>query len=174
MIKQFYRILLLTLFLIASCSLLGQTNDNHVFVRGYHRADGIYVKPHYRTAPNNTPWDNFSTIGNVNPYTGEVGKVVPNGRDEISNSSIAKASNEGVESVWRNLSDDYPKMPDFVILGKANIRSQPDSDSPLLFSLNKESLVKVVSFGRPWIQVATWYGGEYHVGFVHETLIKSK
>lgn len=43
------------------------------YVRGYYRNDGTYVAPHYRSSPNHTKSDNWSTRGNVNPYTGEAG-----------------------------------------------------------------------------------------------------
>ena len=46
-----------------------------VHVRGYVRKDGTYVAPHVRSAPNNTTLDNYSTKGNVNPYTGQQGTV---------------------------------------------------------------------------------------------------
>jgi hypothetical protein len=42
-------------------------------VRGYTRADGTYVAPHMQTNPNATTSDNWSTRGNVNPYTGQAG-----------------------------------------------------------------------------------------------------
>lgn len=45
----------------------------NVSVRGYTRANGTYVAPYTRTAPNGTDADNFSTQGNVNPYTGRAG-----------------------------------------------------------------------------------------------------
>ncbi len=48
-----------------------------VYVNGYYRSDGTYVQPYYRTAPNNTILDNYSTKGNVNPYTGQPGTVNP-------------------------------------------------------------------------------------------------
>jgi hypothetical protein len=35
------------------------------------------VKAHARTAPNKTKKDNWSTIGNVNPYTGKKGTKRP-------------------------------------------------------------------------------------------------
>ncbi|MEK7124723.1 MAG: hypothetical protein AAB877_03550 [Patescibacteria group bacterium] len=47
-------------------------------VRGYVKpSTGRYVAPHYRTSPNRTKFDNFSTKGNYNPYTGKKGKVNP-------------------------------------------------------------------------------------------------
>ncbi|HEU4583280.1 MAG TPA: hypothetical protein VFS67_33715 [Polyangiaceae bacterium] len=42
-------------------------------VRGYVRKDGTYVAPHYRSAPDGNFWNNWSTRGNVNPYTGKPG-----------------------------------------------------------------------------------------------------
>jgi hypothetical protein len=48
-----------------------------VFVSGYQRQDGTYVQPHYRSSPNSTQLDNFSTRGNVNPYTGQYGYRTP-------------------------------------------------------------------------------------------------
>ena len=46
-----------------------------VSVRGYFRSNGTYVQPHVRSAPNNTTEDNWSTRGNVNPYTGKNGSA---------------------------------------------------------------------------------------------------
>lgn len=46
-------------------------------VRGYTRSDGTYVDPHYQTNPNETRNDNWSTKGNVNPYTGQFGTRAP-------------------------------------------------------------------------------------------------
>src|SRR5437868_2559898 len=48
-----------------------------VWVNGYYRNDGTYVPGHYRTAPDGDPSNNFSTYGNVNPYTGEPGTRTP-------------------------------------------------------------------------------------------------
>lgn len=48
-------------------------NYNSVYQNGYTRKDGTYVNGHYKTRSNNTNWDNYSTQGNVNPYTGEFG-----------------------------------------------------------------------------------------------------
>lgn len=48
-----------------------------VHVRGYYRSNGTYVQPHYRSSPNHTKLDNYSTRGNVNPYTGKLGTVDP-------------------------------------------------------------------------------------------------
>jgi len=47
-------------------------------IRGYYkRSTGIYVMPYYRTSPNKSKFDNYSTKGNFNPYTGKKGTVNP-------------------------------------------------------------------------------------------------
>lgn len=60
----------------------GYSGDSHskggdTSVRGYTRKDGTYVQPHKQTAPNSSKLDNYSTKGNVNPYTGKEGTVDP-------------------------------------------------------------------------------------------------
>lgn len=44
-----------------------------VWIDGYYRRDGTYVKGHYRSSPDSSVSNNWSTKGNVNPYTGEKG-----------------------------------------------------------------------------------------------------
>ena len=47
-------------------------------VNGYYKpSTGRYVAPHYKTTPNRTKFDNFSTTGNYNPYSGKKGTVNP-------------------------------------------------------------------------------------------------
>lgn len=59
--------------LFAAPALAGKTTH----VDGYVKKDGTYVAPHYKTAPNDTKLDNYSTKGNYNPYTGKEGAVDP-------------------------------------------------------------------------------------------------
>lgn len=67
-------------FLLLSIFGFSQTNPNHVRVSGYYRSNGTYVQPYFRTAPNSTNRDNFSTRGNVNPYTGKPGWIEPDNK----------------------------------------------------------------------------------------------
>jgi len=47
-------------------------------VRGYWKPrTGTYVMPHYRSNPNKSTFDNWSTKGNFNPYTGKRGTRDP-------------------------------------------------------------------------------------------------
>lgn len=53
------------------------------YTRGYWRdsnRDGIkdtYVQPYMRSAPDNNPYNNYSSKPNYNPYTGKEGTVNP-------------------------------------------------------------------------------------------------
>lgn len=47
-----------------------------VKVKGYYKPSTMkYVAPSYRTSPNKTKLDNYSTKGNYNPYSGKKGTV---------------------------------------------------------------------------------------------------
>ncbi len=45
--------------------------------RGYVTRNGVYVPPSQQTKPDGTKANNWSTRGNVNPYTGKPGTVDP-------------------------------------------------------------------------------------------------
>lgn len=46
-----------------------------VFVGGYFRKNGTYVSSYYRTSPNSYKFDNYSSYGNYNPFSGKRGYV---------------------------------------------------------------------------------------------------
>ena len=75
---------LIAVFIILSNGLLPyiayaqRGRGGSVRVRGYTKRDGTYVPPHYRSAPDGNFYNNWSTKGNVNPYTGKEGtRVTP-------------------------------------------------------------------------------------------------
>ena len=47
------------------------------YVHGYTKQNGTYVEPHYRSSPDSSKFNNYSTEGNVNPYNGKEGHVDP-------------------------------------------------------------------------------------------------
>jgi len=74
--KKILSTILISLVLLLGVSSFADAKTSSV--RGYIKpSTGRYVAPHYRTAPNDTKWDNFSTKGNINPYTGKRGTVNP-------------------------------------------------------------------------------------------------
>ena len=74
----------ITLGLLLACSLflgvgfVNSTQAKTSSVRGYFKpSTGKYVAPYFKTAPNKTKLDNFSTKGNYNPFTGKKGYASP-------------------------------------------------------------------------------------------------
>jgi hypothetical protein len=43
------------------------------YVNGYTRSDGTYVEGHYRSKADGNSYNNYSSEGNTNPYTGTNG-----------------------------------------------------------------------------------------------------
>jgi len=66
--KAIYQALTVLLFLLVSVNMAFA----QVYVNGYYRSDGTYVKGHYRTSPDGNPYNNYSFPGNYNPNTGKI------------------------------------------------------------------------------------------------------
>ena len=60
---------------ILSMSFAFTAQAKDVYVKGYTRSDGTQVRGHYRSGPDNSFDNNWSTEGNTNPYTGEKGTL---------------------------------------------------------------------------------------------------
>ena len=72
------KLLLVLALLIGVMSFSASADARTTRVRGYYKpSTGSYVAPHYKTTPNRSKFDNFSTKGNYNPYTGKKGTVNP-------------------------------------------------------------------------------------------------
>jgi len=65
--------LLVAVLVFASTLALGRD----VPVRGHVTRNGKYVTPSHRTSPDHTQRNNYSSKGNVNPYTGKRGTKTP-------------------------------------------------------------------------------------------------
>ena len=104
----------ISLFYIESADAGGR-----VSVKGYMRKDGTYVSPHYRTAPDGSFYNNWSTKGNVNPYTGKEGTLnYPNnskGNNYILPSTTSGITNQNSQSIKQ--SNTIPKNAKINYLG---------------------------------------------------------
>ncbi|MFZ4461678.1 MAG: hypothetical protein ACOYN2_04015 [Patescibacteria group bacterium] len=64
--KKLISVLLGTLLFASSMSFAEarstRTKSTDVYVNGYHRSNGTYVKPYYRTPKNSTKLDNYSCL----------------------------------------------------------------------------------------------------------------
>lgn len=65
------------IILAVSLSMLSGAVLADQYVNPHVRKDGTYVEGHFRSSPNETRIDNYSTQGNTNPYTGQKGYVDP-------------------------------------------------------------------------------------------------
>lgn len=72
--KKILSALLIISFLLA---FAGSAFVRDIRVKGYYRSNGTYVQPHHRTSPDKSIWNNYSTKGNINPYTGRKGYTDP-------------------------------------------------------------------------------------------------
>lgn len=87
----------------AALALLSTSVFADVHVKGHFRG-GTWVQPHYRSNPNSTPWDNWSTIGNINPRTGKHGWIVPGGSRGSFTTGYTpsyEGSEDGYDPFWR-------------------------------------------------------------------------
>lgn len=68
---------ILCLSLLVAISILAKSqnyNYNNYYQQGYYKpSTGTQVNGYYKTSPNNTNLDNYSTKGNINPYTNKSG-----------------------------------------------------------------------------------------------------
>lgn len=63
-------LLVLTGAMLLSAAPIAQAST---YVRGYYRSNGTYVAPYYRSNSDGYYWNNYSSAGNYNPYTGSRG-----------------------------------------------------------------------------------------------------
>lgn len=100
-------------------------SEGSVSVRGHVRKDGTYVPPHFRSAPDGNFQNNWSTVGNNNPYTGEDGTVVSPYNKMLGSSSGY------VPPKYEPASIAAPITPSTSRAGNASIPSLPSVPSTL-------------------------------------------
>ncbi|MGY4691012.1 hypothetical protein [Salibacterium sp. K-3] len=89
-------------------SLIFQINmidsvDADTWVDGYFRDDGTHVEGHFRSDRDGNFWNNYSSYGNINPYTGERGTRLPY---DNNNSSFESGMDFGWSRDSYNFGDD--------------------------------------------------------------------
>lgn len=65
------------------------------YVAPHVTKNGTYVEGHMQTNPNGTKLDNWSTKGNVNPYTGQPGTKNPDGSSSANTGAKTLTSTAG-------------------------------------------------------------------------------
>ena len=94
MMKWF--VVLLVSALMIGTSLSAVAED--VYVKGYYRSDGTYVRPHYRSSPDSYKWNNYGPSQNTFELTN------PRSRDQdkdgIPNYLDFDDDNDGILDDW--------------------------------------------------------------------------
>ncbi len=174
--KQFLLFLFLLVYAIPAAY-----SQRHVSVKGYYRKDGTYVRPHYRTAPNSTNRDNFSTQGNVTPYTGKRGWIRPDNKAPSSRRSDANSSPTNT-TVRRRVSDTnkpthhyeqkkvgrYPDGYVYAIIKSNGQLWQTPHQLNRIQVISKSSFVKVLGYEDNFWKVE-WDGT---IGYAHQVLVE--
>lgn len=73
----------------------GHSSGSSHYVAPHVTKNGIYVEGHMQTNPNGTKLDNWSTKGNVNPYTGQPGTKNPDGPSSANTGAKTLTSTAG-------------------------------------------------------------------------------
>jgi len=89
-----------TVLMLTTCFSFADT-----YVHGYTRSNGTYVQPHYRSSPDNTVSNNWSTQGNLNPHTGAYGTRRDTGSNPFGHSQ-GDTSRSLYEQTQNNSDDD--------------------------------------------------------------------
>lgn len=138
--------ILLLLIILLPFSAVSQ-----VRVKGYFRKDGTYVQPHVRSNPDGAKYNNWSTKGNVNPYTGKEGTKDP------YYSGYSSASNYSTPSY------DY---------SSANSYNSPSNYSSLDYSSNYSSSIGAqVQEESDWEYVGKSSDGSVKYWFIPRTVV---
>lgn len=83
----------LSMCLIAISSIVSAQSST--YVNGYYKSDGTYVQGHYKTTPDRTNTNNYSTQGNINPYTSQSGTRAKDYSSESYNYGSGKTIQTG-------------------------------------------------------------------------------
>lgn len=69
--------IIISLCLLSSGLAQARGSSGHAYlsssVSGYTKSNGTYVAPSHRTSADSIKSNNWSTKGNINPYTGKLG-----------------------------------------------------------------------------------------------------
>ena len=66
-----FKVKKLMIVVLGMCVL--SVSANAAYTRGYMKKNGTYVSGYHRTSADHTRINNYSTRGNINPYTGKKG-----------------------------------------------------------------------------------------------------
>tara|TARA_R110002050_G_scaffold24083_3_gene64361 strand:- start:151638 stop:152393 length:756 start_codon:yes stop_codon:yes gene_type:complete len=154
-----------------------QVNPNYNKVKGYYRKDGTYVQSHYRTNPNNTNRDNYSTKPNTNPWTGKKGYINPDNRTNYYSSSTnnqsyyySKPNSSTEKSKFdKPIANYYPSTGNSKTKMVAKLRTKPNPVADVIIRIPKDANVQTIKKedGYWKVKYGSW------TGYLNEMYISS-
>ena len=155
--------------IFSSLSSYGQKSD--VLVGGYFRRDGSFIQPHYRTSANESLFDNYSTKGNINPYTGKAGWIDPYSRLSVYSGELPSTMRVDYEKVFLYLnkkdSGNYFKIVNrfdidfrlfFTGLYKMNVNEQKEANEIFLNLKSSRTISQfIASESSFWFDITSQY-----------------
>ena len=147
-----------------------------VRVRGYYRKDGTYIRPHYRSAPDGNPYNNYSFPGNYNPNTGRITPGNPQTYlDRYYNSSSTSTSSIDFDKWLKDLEKRTHATGDVNVRGYfrkdgtyvvPHIRTAPDGDPTNNYSFpgNYNPNIGKITHGNPSKHFGAVGSGSFTVG----------
>jgi len=84
-----------TALFLAAFLCIAQSALADRYVNGYTRSDGTVVQGHWRSGPDSSYNNNYSTRGNTNPYTGQSGTQPPTWNDRTPQNNIRSYGDPG-------------------------------------------------------------------------------
>ena len=103
------KVVVMFIVAVSLLTLIG-TAFADVYVRGYSRGDGTYVQPHYRSNPDGNAFNNWSSRGNINPYTGREGTIDPY-RNQYRDHNQSPFGNSYPSGDRGTFGNPYPNRP---------------------------------------------------------------
>jgi hypothetical protein len=102
----------------------GSKGGGNVSVRAYYRSNGTYVQPHMRSAPDGNFSNNWSTVGNVNPYTGTPGTKTRS-FDEYSGTAPPETPHQNSPSISTSDDENAYDTRGTTAVGSSSIPKRP-------------------------------------------------
>lgn len=93
-------IAIITLTLVLALSGIATADE---YVKPYLRSDGTLVQGHYRSSPDSSYNNNYSTSGNTNPYTGQEGDQSPTWNDRTPETNERTTGDPGYRDSSTNI-----------------------------------------------------------------------
>lgn len=133
------------------------SSSSPVKVEGYYRQDGTYVKPHYRSAADGDPYNNWSYPGNTNPSTGKT--ATGNQETYLNNyyneSSSSNYSNSTSSESGIKYFPEKSSLYNYKVVNteKLNIRSGSSVKYPVINTVSKGEKLQILGCEGNWCQV---------------------